>query len=57
VSYLTVHESFLSNPKQAFEDCFRRIDSEFLAKAEDEVRRERMEPLVSLTDLSCYCRA
>ncbi|TDH67405.1 hypothetical protein CCR75_000404 [Bremia lactucae] len=36
VSYLTSHEAFLSDTRLAFEECFARIDREFLQKAEEE---------------------
>uniref|UniRef100_H3HE73 PPM-type phosphatase domain-containing protein n=1 Tax=Phytophthora ramorum TaxID=164328 RepID=H3HE73_PHYRM len=34
--YLTSHEHFMSDARIAFEECFARIDKEFLAKAEEE---------------------
>ncbi|RLN10502.1 hypothetical protein BBJ28_00023612 [Nothophytophthora sp. Chile5] len=38
VTYLCAHESFLTDARVAFEECFHRIDKEFLEKAEEEVR-------------------
>ncbi|TMW55418.1 hypothetical protein Poli38472_013309 [Pythium oligandrum] len=37
IKYLCDHEAFLSNARQAFTDCFRRIDEEFLARAASEL--------------------
>ncbi|KAG1695496.1 hypothetical protein DVH05_019653 [Phytophthora capsici] len=36
VPYLTSHEAFMADTKLAFEECFARIDEEFLQKAEEE---------------------
>ncbi|KAG3089628.1 hypothetical protein PI125_g17950 [Phytophthora idaei] len=36
VSYLTSHEAFMSDTRLAFEECFARIDREFLQKADEE---------------------
>ncbi|CAI5735606.1 unnamed protein product [Peronospora farinosa] len=36
VPYLTSHESFMADTRLAFEECFARIDKEFLQKAEEE---------------------
>ncbi|OWZ16551.1 Protein phosphatase 1E [Phytophthora megakarya] len=36
VPYLIAHEGFLSDTQLAFEECFARIDQEFLQKAEEE---------------------
>ena len=41
--YLTSHESFMVDTRLAFEECFARIDKEFLQKAEEEVRRATPE--------------
>ncbi|KAI9920506.1 hypothetical protein PsorP6_015717 [Peronosclerospora sorghi] len=36
VQYLTSHEAFMDDTRLAFEECFARIDREFLQKAEEE---------------------
>ncbi|EGZ06584.1 hypothetical protein PHYSODRAFT_531875 [Phytophthora sojae] len=36
IPYLTAHEAFMTDTRLAFEECFARIDKEFLAKAEEE---------------------
>ncbi|KAE9123548.1 hypothetical protein PF005_g8184 [Phytophthora fragariae] len=36
IPYLTAHEAFMADTRLAFEECFARIDEEFLAKAEEE---------------------
>ncbi|KAG6616456.1 protein phosphatase [Phytophthora cinnamomi] len=36
VPYLTAHDAFMTDTRLAFEECFARIDKEFLAKAEEE---------------------
>lgn len=36
MSYLISHEAFMSDTRLAFEECFARIDKEFLQKAEEE---------------------
>ncbi|KAJ0412080.1 hypothetical protein ATCC90586_004000 [Pythium insidiosum] len=36
LTYLGEHEAFMSNARQAFSDCFRRIDEEFLQRAASE---------------------
>ncbi|RLN66723.1 hypothetical protein BBJ28_00018022 [Nothophytophthora sp. Chile5] len=36
VTYLCAHESFLTDARVAFEECFHRIDKEFLEKAKEE---------------------
>ncbi|KAJ0408797.1 hypothetical protein P43SY_000693 [Pythium insidiosum] len=36
LTYLGEHDAFMSNARQAFSDCFRRIDEEFLQRAASE---------------------